>query len=109
MCVLPALILPRIADAAIQHSLIVEVEVGAVARASAEFPALKPSAFGKVFGAYRGIHASIDGPVHGFASNLSFGRRVAETRNHQSALALFFLNRMRHNWKIEHWHAHQPD
>src|ERR1700745_4315707 len=102
MCVLPALILPRSANAAIQHSLIIEVQVGAVARASAEFPALKPAAFGKIFGANRGIHASIEGPVHGFTSNLSFGRRVTETRNHQAALALLFLNRMRHKRKIEY-------
>src|ERR1700675_2400293 len=101
MCVLSALILPRSADTAIQHSLIVEVQVGAVARASAEFAALKSSSFGKIFGAYRGIHAAIGDSVHGFTGNLSFGRRVAEARNHQAALVLLFLNRMRHKRKIE--------
>src|ERR1019366_10693024 len=50
MCVLAALILPRRADAAIHYSHVVEEHVRAVARTSAEFSALRPAAFGIVFG-----------------------------------------------------------
>src|ERR1019366_2092748 len=86
MCVLTALILPRRADAAIHYSHIVEEHVRVVARTSAEFSALRPAAFGIVFGSHRSVHAAIEDPVHGFPGNLSLRGGVAETRNQQPAL-----------------------
>src|SRR5208283_649903 len=107
--VLAALVLRWSTDAAIYHSLIIEVHEGVVAGPSTKFTALKPAPFRKVLRAQRGVHAAIEDPVHGFAGNLALCGRVAETRNQQSSLPMLFLYRMRHKRKIEHRYAHQPE
>src|SRR5271165_5907302 len=70
--ILAPLVLRWIADAAVRDSLIVKVDVGAVAGTSAKFSALKPAPLGIVFRAERGVRAAIQDPVHGVAGHPSF-------------------------------------
>src|SRR5208282_3345491 len=95
-----------IGDAAINHALIVEEKIGAIARPGAEFGTFEPTAFRIVVGANDGIHTAIDRPIEGFADNISLDGRGAKSRNQESALALF-LNRKADIREIEDGHAHQ--
>src|SRR5208282_2018930 len=92
MRVFSALVLPIrwTAYTAIHYPYIVEKHERAVARTSAEFCTLKPTAFGIVFGAQRGVGAAIEDPECRFAGDHSLGRRVAETREQQPGVALLF-------------------
>src|SRR5258708_33716692 len=103
MCILAALILPvrGSANAPIQNSHIVEEHVGAVARATAEFRPLRPTAFRIVLGAPGGVNAAIENPVHGFAGHLSFGESLAKIGTKHTVLAWLFSNRGRQNAKEE--------
>jgi len=70
--VFAALILRRAANAAVHHSLIVEIEIGRVAGPDAQLSAFKPAALREVFGAHGNVRASIRNPVNGVADDQAF-------------------------------------
>src|SRR3984885_2550245 len=93
----------RRADAAINHSKIVQIDIGSFAGTGAKLSALRPAAQGKIFGADGGIHHAIDGPVVSVAQDIAFGGRTAHRRNQKSRLTGLLLDRMGGEGEIEDW------
>ena len=103
--VFTTLLLARSGNAAVHHSKIIQVEIRSLAGPHPKIVVQRPSPAGKIFCAYRVVHAAIDGPVERIPKDSSLARGCSKGGDQKSALAAQLFDRRRSEWQIDNRNA----